>query len=304
MRIIFMGSPDFAVPTLEKIIKSEHEVVAVYAQPPRPAGRGKKLTATAVHKKAEEHAIDVFTPEKLTPEEIDKLDNLKPDLIVVAAYGLLLPKRLVETYNCLNLHPSSLPKYRGAAPLQRAIMAGETNQDICIMHMEAGLDTGPVYLRKNYDIKTGTTAGTWHDFCATQGAELMLDVINNWAQYKGTAETQVGDANYAHKISKDEKPVDFSKSAKEVAGHILGLSPFPGATLSYNGEVFKLFDAEITEKSAPSGQILSASKDGLTIACADKAITLKTLQRTGKKPMQIADILNGFVFEEGSTCDA
>lgn len=304
MRIIFMGSPDFAVPTLESLINSEHEVVAVYAQPPRPAGRGKKLTPTAVHKIAEENSIDVFTPEKLIPEELDKLDTLKADLIIVAAYGLLLPKRLVEDYNCLNLHPSSLPLYRGAAPLQRAIMAAESNQDICIMHMGVGLDTGPVYLRKNYPITTGTTAGTWHDFCSQEGAILMTEVINSWDRYKGNAKEQVGDAVYAHKITKEEKPVDFNKSAQEVAGHILGLSPFPGATLSYNNEVFKLFDAEIVNSTADAGKIISADKTGLTIACADKAVKLTKLQRSGKKPMAIADILNSFSFEVGTACDA
>ncbi len=304
MRVIFMGSPHFAVPTLNTLIGSEHEVIAVYAQPPRPAGRGKKLSKTAVQLKAESHNINVYTPEKLTTEELDKLDLLNADLIVVAAYGLLLPERLVTSYPCLNLHPSSLPKYRGAAPIQRAIMGGEKTQDICIMHMEKGLDTGPVYLRKNYPIAAGTTAGQWHDFCGQTGAELMLEVINNWSSFKNNAQQQVGDTLYAPKILKDEKPINFNTSADIAVQHVLGLSPFPGATFSYKGELFKVLDAEVTEHNGQVGEIISASKDGLIIACATKSMCIQTLQRIGKKPMPIADVINGFSFHVGDRCDA
>lgn len=308
MNIIFMGSPDFATPTLAKIINSEHNLLSVYSQPPRPSGRGQKVNPTPVHKLAAENSISVFTPEKLTTDEVEKILAQKPDVIVVVAYGLLLPKKLVESAPCINLHPSALPKWRGAAPMNYPILHGEKTTDICIMKMEKGLDTGPVYLRKPYNIGEDETAGELHDRFKHEGAKWMLEVLNNWESYKNSALPQVGESTYAHKFKAEDltqlRKLDFSEPAEELHNQIRGLSPWPGATFTHKDNEIKALKSSVSKKSEPKrkqgeyeekiGEIVSLDNEGIHIQTNDGVLILKNCQRAGKKAMPTSEMLKGY----------
>lgn len=300
MNIVFMGSPEFAVPALEALIKSEHNVVAVYSQPPRPAGRGQKEKPTSVHALALQHNIPAFTPEKLTGDAVTELENLKPDLICVAAYGLLLPKSVLDIAPCLNIHPSALPRWRGAAPMHRTVLAGDTTTDMCIMHMEEGLDTGPIYLRKPFTVGENETTGELHDRMALEGGVCLLNVVNNWATYKSDSIPQEGEAVYAHKFKpeqlKEIRKLDFSKSAEDVHNQIRGLSPWPGAVMKHNGEDIKVLKSTIenTESTGNAGEIMSVSAEKISVSCAKGSINLHILQRSGKKAIPVSDFIRGY----------
>ncbi len=302
LRIVFMGTPDFAVPALKELISSQHNVVGVFSQPPRPAGRGMKMQKTPVHNIAEEHNIPVFTPEKIDNEAFASLTNLKPDLIIVAAYGLILRRRVLELAPCINIHPSALPRWRGAAPLQWTIIAGDKTTDICIMEMVKALDAGAVYKRKTIDIANDETAGTLHDKTAQIGAELLLEVLNNWDNYKNKAIPQSEDGlTYAPKIEKHDRKIDFSKKSSEIIGYIRGLSPFPAATTVLNGENYKILFAESAQGNGTSGEVIvSNSTDGLVVACGEGAMRLSRLQKQGKAIMADVDLLRGSSIPEGS----
>ncbi len=311
MRMIFMGSPDFAVPTLRKLAQ-QHDIAAVYTQPPRPAGRGKKERPTPVAQAAREMGVEVRWPRSLRDrDEQEALRALRPDVIVVVAYGLILPRKVLEIprYGCFNLHASLLPRWRGAAPIQRAIMAGDTTSGVCVMRMDAGLDTGDVCGCLEVPITDDTTAGELHDLLAEQGAELMAAAMQE-LEARGTLDCvpqpQAG-VTHAEKISKKETQIDFSRSAREVLRHIHGLSPYPGAWMwlprpekpeeKVRVRILKAEPARDadTNKAAP-GEILD--KD-LAIACGEGAIRPLVLQREGKAPLEREAFLRGFPVKPG-----
>jgi methionyl-tRNA formyltransferase len=302
LRIIFMGTPDFSVPTLMALAKAGHEIVAVYSQPPRPAGRrGLELVKSPVHQKAEELGIAVFTPVNFRNEaDRDAFRALKADVAVVVAYGLLLPEAILSgtRLGCYNGHASLLPRWRGAAPIQRAIMAGDTETGMMVMKMDKGLDTGPVALTARVAIGETMTAGELHDALMQAGGALMVGAMAKLeaGDLPLTEQAQAG-VLYAAKIDKAETRIDFSRLATDVHNHIRGLSPFPGAwfELSIAGKperVKVLASERVDEPSAkPAGTVLD---DRLTIACGDGAsVRLVRLQKAGGKPLDAADFLRG-----------
>jgi methionyl-tRNA formyltransferase len=298
MRLVFMGTPDFAATVLAVLLDAGHEVVCVYSQPPRPAGRGLKEKVSPVHELALNKNIEVRTPVSLkSQEEQQRFAALKADAAVVVAYGLLLPKPILAAprFGCFNIHASLLPRWRGAAPIQRAIMAGDTETGVTIMRMDEGLDTGPTLKRVSCPINDGTTASSLHDELAELGAAAMLDVLK---QPDAPGESQPNDGvTYAAKISKAETKIDFSKPARSVLRHIHGLSPFPGAWFEINGARIKALRCEIAQGQGTPGTALN---DRHTIACGDGAIRLLELQREGKGPMTADAFLRGFAVSPGA----
>jgi methionyl-tRNA formyltransferase len=306
LRIVFMGTPDFAVPTLSEVIGAGHEVVSVYSQPPRAAGRGMAERKSPVHVFAEAAGIQVSTPVSLKSHEAQAAFAAHDaDAAVVVAYGLLLPKGVLDAprHGCFNLHPSKLPRWRGAAPIQRPIMAGDTETAAMVMRMEQGLDTGPVCLGEMVPIPAEATYGDMHDELARRGASLMVRALS--ALERGSLDCQpqaVEGVTYAPKIDKAEARIDFSRSAQEVHNLIRGLSPFPGAWLEVgsNGkpERIKVLRAVLAEESGKTGTVLD---DKLTIACEEGAVRLVELQRAGKKPMPASEVLRGFPIPPGTS---
>ena len=298
MRIIFLGTPDFAVPTLRALHAASHEVVAVYTQPPRPAGRGKKLQPSAVQRAAEELGIDVRTPKSLkSPEEQAAFAALDADVAVVAAYGLILPQPILDApqHGCLNVHASILPRWRGAAPIHRAIMAGDPVTGVTIMQMEAGLDTGPMLATVRTPIE-GKTTGELTGELAELGAQLMVGTLHELSNHRAIPQDDA-EATYAPKIDKAEARIDWSRPADEVVRHIHALSPFPGAWCELAGERVKLLRAETVEGAGQHGEVID---DRLAIACGSGAIRPLRLQRAGKPAMDLADFLRGYPVEVGT----
>lgn len=299
MRIVFMGTPDFSVPILTAIIGHGYEVAAVYTQPPRPAGRrGLEITKSPVHEKAEEFGIPVFTPTSLKGEEEQAaFASLEADVAIVVAYGLLLPKAILDAprLGCYNGHASLLPRWRGAAPIQRAIMAGDSETGIMIMKMDEGLDTGPVAMAEKIAITADMTAGELHDRLSMAGADLMVRALGALERESLTLQPQAQDGvTYAAKIDKAEARIDWSKSASQVHNQIRGLSPFPGAwcEMEINGAVerVKLQRSTLGQGSGAPGAVLD---DALTIACGEGSVRLLTLQRSGGRPLPATDFLRG-----------
>lgn len=304
LRIVFMGTPEFAVPTLVEILAAGHDVVAVYTQPPRPAGRGMDERKSPVHLQAEQSGIPVFTPTSLkgaTEQEVFRSHNA--DVGVVVAYGLILPKPILEApaYGCLNLHASALPRWRGAAPIQRAIMAGDTETAVMVMRMDEGLDTGPICLAERVPIGSNTTAGELHDELARVGASLMVRALAalERGSLDATPQPDTG-VTYAAKIDKAEARIDFSRPAAQVHNLIRGLSPYPGAWFEAGPagrrERIKVLRSELVEGSGAPGTILD---DKLTVACGEGAVRLVLLQRAGRKPMPADEFLRGFELAPG-----
>ncbi len=282
MRLIFMGTPDFAVETLKALLAAGHEIACVYSQPPRAKGRGLALTPTAVHSYALAQGLEVRIPLSLkSADEQKHFTEVRADAAVVVAYGLLLPQAVLDApkYGCFNVHASLLPRWRGAAPIQRAIMAGDAETGVTIMRMELGLDTGPMVKISRLPITAETTAAILHDELAVLGAELIVDVLQNPSVH-GIIQPADG-VTYAKKIEKAETRIDFSKSAVDVRNHIHGLSPFPGAWCIMNGARVKILSARISNE-APGA------------SCADGAIHFSKLQREGKGVMDAATFLRGF----------
>ncbi|WP_425092774.1 methionyl-tRNA formyltransferase [Tropicimonas sp. S265A] len=296
MRIVFMGSPDFSVPVLDALVAAGHEVACVYCQPPRPAGRGKKDRPTPVQTRAEALGLPVRHPKTLrTPEAQAEFAALNADIAVVVAYGLILPQAVLDApaQGCLNIHASLLPRWRGAAPIHRAIMAGDAETGICIMQMEAGLDTGPVLLEGRVEIGAEETTGGLHDRLSRLGADLIVEALSRLPDL--TPKPQPGDGvTYAEKIDKAEARVDWTRPAAEVDRLIRGLSPFPGAWCEIAGERVKLLGARLATGQGAPGQVLS----GFTIACGTGAVEITRAQRAGKKPAQAAEILRGLTLPE------
>ena len=298
MRIVFMGTPEFSVPILTAIIGHGYEVVAVYSQPPRPAGRGMELTRSPVHEKAEQFGIPVFTPKSLKgADEQAVFASLDADVAIVVAYGLLLPKAVLDAprLGCYNGHASLLPRWRGAAPIQRAIMAGDSETGMMIMKMDEGLDTGPVAMAEMVAIAPDMTAGELHDRLSLIGADLMVRALGALERESLTLQPQADEGvTYAAKIDKAEARIDWSKPARDVHNAIRGLSPFPGAwcEMEINGraERVKLLRSALADGSGMPGTLLD---DRLTVACGEGAVRLVTLQRSGGKPMPAQDFLRG-----------
>lgn len=307
MNLLFMGTPAFAVPALQALIASHHTVVAVYSQPPRPAGRGLKLTPSPVHQLAQQHGIPVFTPTTLkTPEAQAELRALGADIAVVAAYGLLLPQTVLDapTYGCINIHPSDLPRWRGAAPIQRTLMAGDTHTACCIIQLEAGLDTGPILLREPYTIPPGMNAGGLHDVMAELGAGQILEVLRRIESGALTSQPQsTSGVTYAEKITKDDRALDFTQPVSALLSQIHGLSPTPAATVMLNHEIIKVFWAEACagDASLPPGIVLD---DALALNGVDgEGLRLLELQRPGKSRQHAAQFLQGFPVSKGTMAE-
>ncbi|MCB1311855.1 MAG: methionyl-tRNA formyltransferase [Sedimentitalea sp.] len=299
MRIIFMGTPEFAVPALEALAEAGHEIVAVYSQPPRPAGRGRKDRSSPVQARAEALGLPVRHPASLKSSEVQaEFAALKADVAVVAAYGLILPQPVLDApgRGCLNIHASLLPRWRGAAPIQRAIMAGDAETGICIMAMEAGLDTGPVLLRARMPIGAEETAGELQARLARMGAELIVEALEQLDALVPEPQPAAG-VSYAAKIDKAEARVDWTRPAEEVDRQIRGLSPFPGAWCEIGGARVKLLGARLAEGSGAPGEALD---DALTVACGVGAVALTRLQRAGKGAQEAPDFLRGWPVARGT----
>ena len=299
MRIIFMGSPDFAVPTLQALVDAAHEVVCVYTQPPRPGGRrGKELTPTPVHSRASDLGIEVRHPKSLkSAEEQEAFAALQADVAVVAAYGLILPQAVLDAprHGCLNVHASILPRWRGAAPIHRAVMAGDPVTGVTIMQMEAGLDTGPMLTMARTPIEDKTT-GELTEELAEIGAQLMVGTLID-VEMLHPLEQDDAEATYAAKIDKAEARIDWERPAEEVVRHIHGLSPFPGAWFEWDDVRVKVLRAEIADGSGTPGQVLD---ERLAIACRDGAIRPTELQRAGKPKMDLDTFLRGNAVTKGT----
>ncbi len=295
MRIIFMGSPNFSVPAFENLLTSSHDIVAVYTQPPRPAGRGKKERKTPIHTLAQSANLTVRTPARLRGDALLELQNTPCDIIIVVAYGLLLPKAILSHAPCLNIHPSALPRWRGAAPLQHTILAGDTSTEVCIMQLDEGMDTGPIYLRAPYNININETASDLHNRMAKAGAKHLAEVLNQWPNIKPVPQIEKG-VTIAHKITAAMRPVNWTKSAQDIHNHIRGMAPFPGATTQHNNVTLKILQSEICKKEGKhtAGKILSLKKSHIEVGCGIGSVKLLQLQRPGKKAMAACDFLKGY----------
>ena len=298
MKVVFMGTPEFALTALQKIAQ-KHDVVCVYTRAPQMAGRGKKLTKSPVHVWAEEHGIEVRTPKTLrTPEAQQAYRELKADIAVVAAYGLILPQPVIEAFpkGCINIHGSLLPRWRGAAPIQRAIEAGDHESGITIMNIVEGLDAGAMLLKGSVPITSNTTGESLHDALAEIGGDLILQVLADVDGYEAKAQEQDESlVTYAEKIDKSESKIDFSQSAETLERKIRAFNSYPAMYFEYDGERCKVLRAEVCDMTAPAGTIIEGQK-ALIIACGNKALSITKLQRSGKKKMPIAEVLKGFQF--------
>ncbi len=300
MRLIFMGTPDFSVPTLKALHGAGHDIVAVYSQPPRPAGRGKKERKSPVHIVAEELGLKVLTPLSMKKEEaIAEFASHGADAAVVVAYGQILPQSVLDAprYGCVNVHASLLPRWRGAAPIHRAIMAGDEKTGVCIMQMEAGLDTGPVISKADTVISKTDTTASLHDVLADMGAGLINDALTSLANDTAVLAAQPEEGvTYAHKIDKAEARIDWSKSAVEVDRQVRGLFPFPGAFFEVNGVRVKVLAGTIEDKTGVSGVTLDAS---LLVACGAGAYRLTKVQKAGKGAADAEAFLRGNPIDAG-----
>jgi len=298
MRIVFMGTPDFAVPALVALVEAGHEVIAAYTQPPRPAGRGKQLQPSPVQREAEARGIEVRHPLSLKgADEQAAFAALDADIAIVAAYGLILPQAVLDAprYGCLNIHASLLPRWRGAAPIHRAILAGDTETGICIMRMEAGLDTGPVLASARTPVD-GKTAGQLTDELAQVGGQLMVQVLADLTAFPQVPQPEDG-VTYAKKIDKAESRLDFSQDATAVERQIRAFAPAPGAFFELEGERYRILAADVVTESGTPGVTLD---DGLTIACGTGAIHTLRIQRAGKPAMDTAALLRGRTIPAGT----
>ncbi|HEX8621233.1 MAG TPA: methionyl-tRNA formyltransferase [Allosphingosinicella sp.] len=299
MRLAFMGTPDFAVPTLEALIAAGHDLAAVYCQPPRPAGRGKAPRPSPVQLRAEAAGIEVRTPVSLkAPDEQDAFAALKLDAAVVAAYGLILPRPILDAprLGCLNVHASLLPRWRGAAPIQRAILAGDRMTGVTIMQMEEGLDTGPMLAAMGTPVDR-KTAGELTAELARLGAEWMVEALAKWDRI-GRRPQPDEQATYAPKIGKAEARLDFTRPAIEVERRVRAFNPAPGAWFEANGERIKLLAAEPVEAAGAPGEVLPDL--GLTVACGEQALAAVLVQRAGRAPMSGPELLRGFPIPPGT----
>lgn len=305
MRIIFAGTPEFSAETLKALLTTEHEICAVYTQPDRPSGRGRKLTASPVKQLALEHNIPVEQPLNFKePSSRQELDNYQADLMIVVAYGLLLPQEVLDTpiHGCINIHASLLPRWRGAAPIQRAILAGDAETGVCIMQMEAGLDTGPVLSRSSCPIHNDDTAGILHDRLAALGAQALLDVLPTLNELQQNAQAQDDSlSNYAKKLHKSEATIDWQQSAIDISRQVRAFNSWPVAQTSWKGEVFRIWLAQALDEqhNVNTGDILAVNRDSIDVATGQGVLRLTQVQVPGKRSMPVSDFLNANSMEIG-----
>lgn len=305
MRIIFAGTPDFAAETLKALLTTDHEICAVYSQPDRPSGRGRKLTASAVKQVALEHNIPIEQPLNFKEDEAKKiLANYQADLMIVVAYGLLLPQAVLDTptLGCINVHASLLPRWRGAAPIQRAILAGDAETGVCIMQMEAGLDTGPVLSRASCPISPEDTAQTLHDRLAILGAETLLATLPNIIELQSNAQTQDDSLScYAAKLLKSEAEINWQQTASQIARQIHAFNPWPVAQTIWQEKIFRIWSASVVagKNSVPAGDIIAVNKDSIDVATGEGFLRLNQIQLPGKRAMPVADFLNANTIKTG-----
>ncbi len=317
MRIIFAGTPEFAKIALEQIYLAGHELVLVLTQPDRPAGRGLKLQASSVKKYALEQSLPIFQPQGLkldgkfadeANQAKEKISSLKADLVIVAAYGLILPHWVLQAtkYGCLNIHASLLPQWRGAAPIHRAVMAGDAETGICIMQMDEGLDTGDVLLSQSISIDPLETTANLLEKLSKMGGELIIKAIEHIDDLKPTPQIHAL-ASYAHKITKEESILDWNKSSKVLQRQVLGLNPSPGASSQLENETFKVWHAHAIESdfnglanSAPNGCVVSVNNDAIDVQCQEGLLRITQLQRAGHKKMPLSELLKGKPIPVGS----
>lgn len=308
MKIVYMGTPDFAVAPLRALVEAGYEVEAVITQPDKPKGRGKTLMSTPVKEEAQKHGIAVYQPQKVRdPEFMKTLEELKPDIIVVAAFGQIIPKAILDLpkFGCINIHASLLPKYRGAAPIQQAVIDGEKESGVTIMRMGTGLDTGDMISKVTVPLEKEETGGSLFDKLALAGAELLIETLPSI--FDGTAvyekQPQESPTPYAAMITKQMGLLDFNRSAVELERLVRGMNPWPSAYTFLNGKTLKVWKSEAvsSEKDdAAPGTILLADKSGIHVACADGVLVLKEVQLEGKKRMDVDAFLRGYKIEKGS----
>jgi methionyl-tRNA formyltransferase len=298
LRIVFAGTPDFAAASLKALFETHHNVIAVYTQPDRPAGRGRKLTPSPVKKLALEQGVEVFQPLSLKDADAQQeLATLEPDLMIVAAYGLLLPRVVLDTprLGCINVHASLLPRWRGAAPIHRALLAGDSETGITIMQMDVGLDTGDMLLKATCPILSDDNSGVLHDRLAALGASTLLQSLTLMQEGSIRPEAQDNDqACYAHKLEKQEGNIDWKLSADYLARQVRGLSPWPVAFTQLAGTTLRIWQAESLQdqSDAAPGTVIAADKDGISIACGQGVLRITRLQLPGGTPLNSADIMN------------
>ena len=302
MKLVFMGTPNFSVPALKALAQSNHQICAVYSQPPRPAGRGKKLRLSDVHKEALDLGLNVHNPTSFKSDK-DRIifRKLKADIAIVVAYGLILPNQILSApkFGCLNIHASLLPRWRGAAPIQRAIMEGDDETGVCIMKMEEGLDTGPVLSSRKIQIKENDNAKILSERLSLVGSKLIVEVLDALSEFKAYSQSAAG-VTYARKIEKSETKIDWSLPAKTINRKIRALSPFPGAWTEINGERIKLLASKVINKENEPGMVLDK---GFSIACGQKAVEITEAQRPGKSAQKSDVFLRGFRLQKGSKLD-
>ena len=304
MRLIFAGTPEFAAEALTALIEAGHEVALVLTQPDRPAGRGMALQPSAVKKVALAHGIEVFQPLTLRDGEAQaKVAAQAAEVMVVAAYGLILPQAVLDMprFGCLNIHASLLPRWRGAAPIQRALLAGDAETGVCIMQMEAGLDTGPVLLRDAFAIGDDDTTASLHDRLASLGARLIVEALAG-LPLPAVAQPDEG-VTYAHKIEKAEALIDWRKSAAELDRHIRAFNPFPGAQAQFAGQTVKLWAARPVVGAGEIGTILAVDRKTVVVACGDGALAVSELQKAGGKRLPVQQFLAGHPLKPGDRFD-
>ncbi len=305
MRIIFAGTPAFAAETLKALINTEHETCAVYTQPDRPAGRGRKLTASPVKQLAQEHNIPVEQPINFKSDDaIQTLAGYQADLMIVVAYGLLLPQVVLDTpkLGCINVHASLLPRWRGAAPIQRAILAGDKESGVCIMQMEAGLDTGPVLSEARCPITEEDTAQVLHDRLAILGATTLVETLKDIEQCQRNAKPQNDElTSYASKLDKKEADIDWQLSAQNILRKINAFNPWPVAQTIWHDAIFRIWRAQLVreETQQPAGQIIKVDKVGIDVATSDGILRITELQLPGKRAMSVQDFLNANTMKVG-----
>jgi methionyl-tRNA formyltransferase len=303
-RIIFMGTPDFACPTLKKLIDQGENLLAVVTQPDRPKGRGQHLMPTPVKELALKHDISVLQPQKVRdPEFVEIVRELKPDVIVVVAFGQILPKSLLDIppHGCINVHASLLPRYRGAAPLNWCIINGETETGVTTMLMDPGLDTGPMLLSQNTSVDENEDITSLHDRMAKMGADLLVETLNCLKSGTVTPQPQNdNDTCYAAMLKKEDGSINWHQNARNIHNQVRGMSVWPGAYTAINNQVLKIFRTHVGYGAGTPGTVLQASKDVLEVACLSGSIFIKELQLAGKKRMGTANFLAGFPIETGT----
>jgi len=307
VRIVFAGTPEFAECALASLLAARHQVALVLTQPDRASGRGLRTTQTPVKRLARARGIDVFQPESLrSSAHVARIAAVTPEAIVVAAYGLMLPKQVLELapLGAINIHASLLPRWRGAAPIQRAIMAGDAETGITIMQMDSGLDTGPMLMQRAIPIAEADDAGSLHDKLAALGAEMIvaaLDALGRGA-LRATPQPASG-VSYAHKLTKADRLLDWSRPAQALARQVRALRPVPGAVSALAGEPIKIWEAQVADGAGVPGSVIAAGADGIAVACGVGALRIRRLQRAGGKPLEASEFLRGRAIAVGERLD-